>query len=513
MIAKSECPRVPLLIGVVLNRRRWFGLLVMLGCGELAQLDPDGGSEATGEPATTTTRGSGSGSDSATTGSASEGADVESGAAESDDGSSGDTGTPVPTDWTPSLIDYGLHCKLISDETLEDPTANATHTRFNLRGTDLGIPLVIGDALHLFFGDTTGYREIWPFGEDPDSVAFTDAAAVAADPSVLCDSLDVYVTPDIPSVAADTDPSVLRDFAAGSMTAPPGEMLSDYIGDTAGPFQQIPGSFEVPSGAMTIGDAVYLTWAGQSELMPRPRMHLSYLVRWDPPRELPSYQIVRPLDAFDQGPLGGHFMQIAPVVRGDVVYAFGTGDFRYSGIYLARIPAEAIESGEGTEVFDPESDAWLDPSALSPADRAAIVPMLESDGVGELSVQWVEGADVYVMLYQRELHGQGGTIEDNRIVLRTSVAPEGPWSDAVTVIDMADPAFREAHCCGPDTCPGQQILHCAVAGLYGAYQLPTPSVSTDGEDLVLDLAFVASTWNPYNVVLFGTRVRLEPSFD
>ena len=486
----------------------------MLGCGELAQAGPDDGSDATGDAPQTDGSTSSPGG---TPGSEGSGLDTTGASSDDDDdddtSDEGDTDPPMPSGWIPSLVDYGLHCKLISDETLEDPTANATHTRFNLRGTDLGIPLEIGDTLHLFFGDTTGFREIWPFGEDPDSVAFADAAAVAADPTVLCDSLDVYVTPDIPSVAADTDPSVLRDFAAGAMTAPEGQMLSDYIGDTAGPFPQLPGSFEVPSGAMTIGDTVYLTWAGQSELMPRPRMHLSYLVRWDPPRELPNYQIVRPLDAFDQGPLGGHFMQIAPVVRDDVVYAFGTGDFRYSGIYLARIVAAAIETGEGTEVFDPELGSWVDPAKLSPADRAAIVPMLESDGVGELSVQWVEDAGVYVMLYQRELHGQGGMIEDNRIVLRTSVAPEGPWSDAVTVIDMADPAFRDAHCCGPDACPGQQILHCAAAGLYGTYQLPHPGVSNDGEDVVLDLAFVASTWNPYNVVLFGTRVRLEPSFD
>jgi len=484
----------------------------MLGCGGLDQADPTPNPQATGATSTTgssTLPVGDTGDASLDTGTGM----VDSDASDAGDEESGDTDTPMPAAWVPSLVDYGLHCKLISDETLEDPTANATHTRFNLRGTDLGIPLQIGETLHLFFGDTTGYRDIWPFGEDPDAVAFANADAVADDPTVLCDALDVYVTPDVPSVAAGTDPSVLRDFAAGAMAAPEGQMLSDYIGDPAGPFPQIPGTFEVPSGAMTIGDAVYLTWAGQTEMVPRPRMTLSYLVRWDPPRELPDYQIVRPIDALDQGALGGHFMQIAPVVRDDAVYAFGTGDFRYSGIYLARIPADAIETGAGTEVFDPDAGTWVDPSILMPAERAAIVPLLESDGVGELSVQWVEDPGVYVMLYQRELHDDAGTIVDNRVVLRTATAPEGPWSDAVTVIDMADPEFREAHCCGPDACPGDQILHCAVAGLYGTYLLPRPVATMDGDDTVLELAFVASTWNPYNVVLFGADLRLEPSFD
>jgi hypothetical protein len=54
-------------------------------------------------------------------------------------------------------------------------------------------------------------------------------------------------------------------------------------------------------------------------------------------------------------------------------------------------------------------------------------------------------------------------------------------------------------------------MHCAVAGLYGAYILPAISVADAGNGArELDIPFLVSTWDPYNVVLFTTTVRLDP---
>jgi hypothetical protein len=97
-------------------------------------------------------------------------------------------------------------------------------------------------------------------------------------------------------------------------------------------------------------------------------------------------------------------------------------------------------------------------------------------------------------------------------VLRVAAKPEGPWSEVVTIADMADPAFQAAHCCGA-TCPGDQILHCDRAGLYGAYLLPAVTVtpgSAPGSS-TLEVPFLASTWDPYGVVLFSTRVAIAPA--
>lgn len=422
-------------------------------------------------------------------------------------------GPPRATSWSPTVLEYQLRCKLISDADIEDPTANDTHHRANLRGTDLGIPLVIDDALFLFFGDTQGYRTIWAPGEDPDSVARVGATEAADDPGVLCDGLEFLLTPDDPSVAASSDPTILRDFAAGTMTAPPGQALSDYIGDSPPPFPDIPGTFEVPTGALRVGDDVYTWWAGQTTFDPRPQMGLSYLARWDLPRTLPSHQIIRPFDALEDGPLGGHFLQAWPVMLEDTVYVLGTGDYRFGGVSLMRFPAAQIETGDQAAVFDPSTSTWIDVAGADPAGLAAIPTLFEDDGVGELGGVVLEEAGVLIVMYQREQHGRAGAIIDNRVLLRTAAQPEGPWSEPVTVIDMADPAFTSQHCCGGDGCQGDEILNCFVAGLYAIYPLPSPTVTVaDDGTLDVNLAFVASTWNPYNVVLFEARVEITPAF-
>lgn len=418
------------------------------------------------------------------------------------------TGEPSPIGWTPALAEQGFVCKLVSDTELDDPSANHTHTRFNLRGTDLGVPVIAAERLHLFFGDTVGYRVIWDFGEDPDAVGWIDAATVAADPSALCDSLAFLVTPDVPSVAAGTDPSVERDFAGAAMAPPAGETLAQYIAQPAGPFDFMPGTFEVPSGALGRGDQVWLFYAGLVELAPT-RATLGYLATWNV-GDLPSYQIVRPIDRLGDGALGGHFIQIAPVEREGTVWMFGTGDYRRSGVYLARVASDALATGDGTELFDPIAGSWSEAATLTSEQRAAIAPMFDSDGVGELGVQWIPEAEAWIAVYQRELHDAGGNIVDNRIVLRSAAAPEGPWSDALTIIDMADPAFQLAHCCGA-TCPGEQLLHCDVAGLYGAYPLPLVRTTITADGPELEIPYVVSTWDPYNVVLMTMRVALAPA--
>ncbi len=400
-----------------------------------------------------------------------------------------------------------FHCELVQDTTLEDPAENQLQTRFNLTGTDLGIPAVLGDTLYLFFGDTVGYREIWPFGEDPDSVARVPLSAVVTDPTEVCRSLEFAVTADIPSVANDTNPGILRDFAGAFLTPPAGEPIEAYVAQPAGPFPNMPGTFEVPGGALAAGGKIYVFYAGMAELAPTVRMTKSYLAAWDDPLGFaPGYRILRTIDELDpSGPLAGRFIQIAPALHDGFVYLFGTGEYRRSGVHLARVPVTGLEDGAGTEVFDPSSASFVAPGT-------EVAPIFESEGVGEISVAYVEAANAWVALYQRELHDGGGIITDNRIVLRVAAKPEGPWTDVVTVVDMADPAFQAAHCCGA-TCPGDQILHCDRAGLYGAYLLPAVTVTPGAApgSATLEVPFLASTWDPYGVVLFSTRVAIAPA--
>src|SRR5689334_19145819 len=48
----------------------------------------------------------------------------------------------------PVLESSGELCKLFSNANPSDPTANAVQFRANVRGADLGIPVVVGDRLY-----------------------------------------------------------------------------------------------------------------------------------------------------------------------------------------------------------------------------------------------------------------------------------------------------------------------------------------------------------------------------
>lgn len=80
--------------------------------------------------------------------------------------------------------------------------------------------------------------------------------------------------------------------------------------------------------------------------------------------------------------------------------------------------------------------------------------------------------------------------------------------------DELSPEFRARHCCVPGgNCPGERILPCDRAGLYAVYPLPLIESERVGDDIELVVPFVASTWQPYDVVLFRTRVGVTPTFD
>jgi hypothetical protein len=78
---------------------------------------------------------------------------------------------------------------------------------------------------------------------------------------------------------------------------------------------------------------------------------------------------------------------------------------------------------------------------------------------------------------------------------------------------MHEPAFVARHCCVGETCPGERIIRCDRGGLYAIYPLPLIEARAEDGGYVLRVPFVASTWQPYNVVLFRTDVFVRPTYD
>ena len=82
-------------------------------------------------------------------------------------------------------------------------------------GADLGIPVDHDGTLYIFFGDTIGFAGIWGNESHPDSVGYglDSAAAIAANPALLCSRLAIVSLAASASVGPTVDSSVLRDFA------------------------------------------------------------------------------------------------------------------------------------------------------------------------------------------------------------------------------------------------------------------------------------------------------------
>ncbi len=406
-----------------------------------------------------------------------------------------DADAQLPDADPPQFVGLRALCKLISNRNLGDPTANDTHHRFNLTGTDLGIPVKHGSDLFFFFGDTAGYAQIWPLGPEslPDAVGYSAVPAhtVASAPDKLCSGLRFLALEPSASAGPGADPSVQRDFAAAWMNPPPGRDISEFIHNPSGPrgknmFPNMPGDFEVPSGAFSHGSSIYVYYT-TVQLEPF-GMKGSYLARWTSPSTtgLPVYDILYHVDQrFDgNGALRGNFVNIAPVVAGNYVYLFGTGEYRQSAVHLARKALATLETEGGYESFDAASGTWV-------AGNAPAAPVVESNSIGELSVQYFPGVNRYVMLDQEIAGG-------NFVMARFANRVEGPWSAPIPVAQMEDPAFGASYCCVGGDCQGDRMFNCGSAGFYGTYMLPDAITNPDGS---FSIAFTMSTWNPYNVAL------------
>jgi hypothetical protein len=97
---------------------------------------------------------------------------------------------------------------------------------------------------------------------------------------------------------------------------------------------------------------------------------------------------------------------------------WGTGRYRKSDVYLAAVPLALIENRSAWHFY-----TGLPLSQWS-ADEHQARPLFEAQA-GELSVTWLDGQQVWLLLYNGETPIMG----------RVASTPWGPWSDACVVID------------------------------------------------------------------------------
>ena len=289
------------------------------------------------------------------------------------------------------LTNAGAQCSIVqATERVSQLTGpespSQTAERWNVFGTDLGIGFEQDDVTYMAFGDTWGRA-----GTEQEDWRSNTLAVVEPDPT------HGYVITEM--VTGDNGEAI--------------ELLPSV--------KQSGIEYTVnPTAAIAVGDRLY--------------MHYMSVNDWDLQWWGYKYPIVngaglaysddggRTWTLDEQARWQGDtpFTQAAMVEDDGYVYIFGTPAGRFGAAHLLRVEDEHLLEPEHYEYW--AGDDWND----SPAELAVLIPW----PVGELSVQWSEYLDRWLMMYKNEVH--------HTIVLRTAEQLEGPWSEEQAVVTGAE---------------------------------------------------------------------------
>lgn len=325
-------------------------------------------------------------------------------------------------------------------------TPPRTLAAVGLAGTDLGVAFPCADRIAFLFGDswTLDHRE-----RDVDTVAFAPR---------------VFPATGLPGLSWLT-----RDGGRFHALAPKKVDL---------------GGMNVPVEGITVGDHTFVFFSdGWQAGRGRHSHSLCARTRGTDLRRLETAHRVAT----------EHFVNVSIVRENDVCWVFGTGDYRKSDVFLARVAASDL-GDRGAWRYWPEFRQ----------DETEARPLVDGSAFGELSVRRVPGSEMWWMTMNAPA--------PRGIHLRTAKAAAGPWSDPVVIFDPArDRGY--GHCMHQAlgvvkfddglSEPGREE---EWGGEYGPYLVPEWCSSPAPG--VFDLVYTLSTWNPYAVRLFRSRVAL-----
>jgi hypothetical protein len=326
------------------------------------------------------------------------------------------------------------------------PTLSRTASRFGIDATDLGSSFEHKGKLYFLFGDTWGKPGLL------DTLAWTNSA----DPENITlnfhrDHDGLWLPIRIPGISQ--------------------------------------GAFEVPTGGISINDTIYIAFT--TDHSPRKAMGRSVLAAsHDDGRTFEMlYEISR-----------DRFINVAFWEADGWLYTYGSGDYRQSSVCLARVrPADVADRSQ--LCYFSGADAKGAPQWST--READAVALFQHDVVGELSVAYLEPVQRYVMLYNSH-HPRG-------ITLRWSETPWGPWSEGTVVFEpWQDGGYgsfmhiSSRHRKNADRCSDPRREH-EWGGEYGPYIMARYTTAIEGGARIY---YAMSTWNPYQVVVMRSDLRL-----
>lgn len=322
-----------------------------------------------------------------------------------------------------------------------------------MKGTDLGVSFQRDDELLFLFGDTMS-DHAWL--KDVDTVA----RAPLAMPARGLPKLEWFTD-------AAGEPEILKA---------PGLALR---------------TMNVPVEGLAVGDATYVFFSS----------------RWDKTAARHASSTLLRTTGVDWKNLAvvhdvasEHFINVSIVTEGDLAYVFGTGKYRLSQVYFARVPIASLGDRASWRYRD-ANGAWQ-ANEMSAAPIETTLPW-----AGELSVRKHPSSNAYFMAYN--------CFEPYGIVMHVATSPEGPWSAAMHVYEdegYGKWVHRDELSAEHDDGLGNPNDEHTRGDVYGPYFVPT--WFTESGDSV-GLTFVASSWNPYQVHLLRTWMAkpggLEPA--
>ncbi len=256
---------------------------------------------------------------------------------------------------------------------------NATDTRWNVHGTDLGHMFTHKGELYMVFGDTYG-----PDGGDWRSN----------------------------TIARIADPDPANGFSISSMIESATGAAKEIIRSA-----KIPGLewTVIPTNGISLGERMVLhymsvrMWGADDKWYVR-RSGLAY-------SDDDGQNWTRSETAM--WPAGTGFEQVAYVEHDGMIYVFGIPQGRFGGVRLGRVTPQ--------DVFDPRAYMYWDGQGWSTNihNAKAVVPA----PAGELSVAWSNVHQSWLMMYLEPV--------EKAVILRSAPTMTGPWS-APQIVAHAD---------------------------------------------------------------------------
>jgi hypothetical protein len=333
------------------------------------------------------------------------------------------------------------------------PTLNRTASRVGVAATDLGSSFEHDGRLYFLFGDTWRHANGRDAGVARDVLAWTNSRNPA---------------------------KIKLDFPCG----PGGKWLPlDVPGITHGPF-------EAPVNGVSIGGKMYVVFAtrkGAKNIFGRSVLTVSE-------DHGKTFRQVYQLS-------DDKFRVVALWKADPWLYITGIGEYRRSSVRLARVKLDQIRDRNAI-VYLAGTDDDDRPKWSHNEDDAVV--LFRHDVVGEHSLAYCPTVKRWIILYN--------SIRPRGITMRSAPNPWGPWSEGHIIFDpWKDKGYghfmHKLNWRGPSkdglADPGRKNQW---GGEYGPYVMARYMT---GDANGCRLFYTMSTWNPYQVVVMRTDLKLE----